>query len=80
MENILKKIRHKQGLSLEMLSEMCGVSKSQIHELEKQDSHCPKLITAYAISMALSETVLYIWPNPLEHQLNKEYKHGKSKS
>lgn len=65
MKNKLKELRIGANLTLDHLSELSGISKSQLHDLEKQDGGCPRLYTAYAISRVLCEELNYIWPfNP----------------
>ena len=66
MQNNLTRFRISEGLSLQGLSDICGVTKSHIHTLEKQDASSPTLATAYAISSVLDKTVYEIWPNTVE--------------
>lgn len=61
MNNLLK-IRKKQGLTLQQLGDICGKSKSTIHELQRQ-KYSPRLTTAYLIARALNVSVQDIWPD-----------------
>ena len=63
MKNNLKQIRKEAGLTLDELGGMCGVSKSHIHGLEKEDGSAPNITTAYIISCVLGKTVYEIWPD-----------------
>jgi len=57
--NKLKKIRKDSGLTLVQLSNLCGVSKSRLSELEHGKT--PSLDTAYKIGNFFSVTVYDIW-------------------
>jgi len=63
--NNLKTLRTAKNLSLQELGDMCGRSKAQMHELEKEFAN-PTLKTAYAISKVLDVAVTDIWPNNVE--------------
>ncbi len=65
MENNLKTIRTKSGLSLQILGDMCGRSKAQIYQLEKATSY-PRLDTAYRVGQVLNVSVYEIWPDMTE--------------
>ena len=60
MKSNLKKLRKEAGLTLQQLGDQAGVCKSQIHELEKDDSN-PKIETACRIAKALNTKVYEIW-------------------
>ena len=64
MKNNLKEVRKKIGLTLEDLANLCGVSKSQLHDLEQQDGAEPRITTAYSISAATGSSIHYLWPEP----------------
>ena len=66
MKNNLTKFRKAANLSLQGLSDICGVSKPHLHDLEKETGSCPKLSTAYGISSVLGKTVYEIWPDTTE--------------
>ena len=63
--NNLKILRNELGYSLQVLGDMCGRSKAQMHELEKETAN-PTLKTAYAISVVLDKPVTEIWTNELK--------------
>mgnify|MGYP001953264128 CR=1 FL=1 len=63
MKSNLKKIRQDAGLTLEGLGDMCGLSKSHLHDLEKATGSAPKITTAYAIACVLGKSVYDIWPD-----------------
>ena len=67
MKNNLKQLRNEAGLSLQGLGDLCGRSKAQLHELEK-DTANPTLKTAYSISLILGYPVTEIWPNDVEFE------------
>ena len=62
----LKEFRTEAGYSLQYLGDMCGVTKSHLHELEKNGGSSPTLKTAYAIAKVLDKTVYEIWPDTTE--------------
>lgn len=66
MQNNLKTFRQEAGLTLQGLSDICGISKAHIHDLEKEAGSCPKLSTAYAISNVLGKTVYEVFPDKTE--------------
>jgi len=66
MKSNLKKFRKENGLSLQALGDMCGMSKSHIHDLEKEEGSTPKLSNAYAISKVLGKNVYDVWPDQTE--------------
>ena len=66
MENNLKSFRKSAGLTLQGLSDICGVSKPHLHDLEKETGSCPKLSTAYGIAGVLGKTVYEVWPDTTE--------------
>ncbi len=65
MNSNLKKLRNKAGLSLQKLGDMCGRSKAQIHQLEKNPSS-PTLKTAYLLAKVLDVSVYEIWIDDTE--------------
>jgi len=60
--NNLKMLRENNAYSLQDLAELCGVSKPQLHVLEKPDAN-PTLLTAYKIASVFDVRVTDIWPN-----------------
>lgn len=62
MKNNLQQRRKDKDLSLQNLGDMCGVSKTHIHGLEKE-RHSPTLKTAYVIAKILGVSVYDIWPD-----------------
>jgi len=72
MINNLKQARKDANLSLQALGDMCGISKSHMHELEKDAGSTPTLTTVYSIAKALNKSVYDIWPAPSEiNQINE---------
>lgn len=65
MQNNLKALREAAGLSLQALGDMCGRSKAQMHELEKEFAN-PTIKTAYALAKVLGKSVYDIWPDRTE--------------
>ena len=64
MENNLKTLRLKAGLTLQELGERAGgMSKSSIHALEEPFGSIPYLTTAYAIAEVLGVPLTKIWPS-----------------
>jgi len=63
-DNNLKRFRMNDKLSLQALADICGMSKSNLHNLEKGSE--PRIFTAYALSTALGVGVYSIWPNTFE--------------
>lgn len=63
--NNLKKLRTENKFTLQELGDMCGMSKTHIHRLEK-DSANPTLKTAYSLAKILGVTVYDIWPDTIE--------------
>lgn len=63
MKNNLKQARQDAGLTLQSLGDACGLSKSHLHDLEKETGSAPKLPTAYAIACVLGKSVYDIWPD-----------------
>jgi len=61
MKNNLKKYRLRHGHTLKELSDICGVGKTSLHDLEKQDGAVPKISTAYKICKAFNCSVYAIW-------------------
>ena len=66
MKSNLQKIRKEAKLTLQGLGDICGVTKSHLHDLEKETGSSPKISTAYAISNVLGKTVYEIWPDTTE--------------
>lgn len=66
MRNNLQEFRKNAKLSLQGLGDICGLSKSHVHELEKSEGPCPRLSTAYAIAAVLGKSVYEIWPDTTE--------------
>ena len=62
MMNNLKELRAKAGLSLQALGDTCGMSKAQMHLLEK-DTANPTIKNAYAIAKLFDVSVYDIWPD-----------------
>lgn len=62
MNNNLKTLREAAGLSLQALGDMCGRSKGQVWELEKESAN-PTIKTAYAVAKVLGISVYDIWPD-----------------
>ena len=60
--NKLKEFRTDAELSLQKLGDMCGRSKAQLHELEKEGAN-PTLKTAYMVAKVLDKSVYDIWPD-----------------
>jgi len=60
--NNLKMLRENHAYSLQDLAELCGVSKPQLHVLEKPEAN-PTLQTAYKIAAVFNVPVADIWPN-----------------
>lgn len=60
--NNLKMLRENMAYSLQDLAELCGVSKPQLHVLEKPDAN-PTIQTAYKIASVFNVPVTDIWPN-----------------
>ena len=65
MENNLKELRVAKSMTFQALGDMCGISKTHMHDLEKGKSS-PTLNTAYAIAKILDATVYDIWPDKTE--------------
>ena len=65
MENNLKELRVANGMSLQALGDLCGISKAHIHCLEKGNNQ-PTLSTAYVIANIFNITVYDIWPDTTE--------------
>lgn len=63
MKNNLKQARQDAGLTLQSLGDACGLSKSHLHDLEKETGSAPTLPTAYAIACVLGKSVYDIWPD-----------------
>ena len=63
MKNNLKRIRKSLKLTLDALSELSGVSKSYIFNLEDQNGACPSIKNAYLIAASLGQSVYEIWPD-----------------
>lgn len=63
--NNLKSLREAADLSLQTLADMCGRSKGQIWELEKDNAN-PTLSTAYAVAKVLGKSVYDIWTDATE--------------
>ena len=66
MKSKLKQFRTDSGYTLQSIGDMCGITKSHMHDLEKETGSCPKLSTAYAIAKVLDKTVYEIWPDETE--------------
>ena len=66
MRSNLKLFRTDAGYTLQALSDMCGVTKSHLHDLEKESGSCPTLKTAYSIACVLDKTVYEIWADTTE--------------
>lgn len=66
MKSNLKQFRNDAGYTLQALCDMCGVSKTHLHDLEKESGSCPTLKTAYALAKVLDKTVYEIWPDTTE--------------
>ena len=66
MKGNLKEFRIEAGLTLQGLGDMCGITKSHMHDLEKEDGSAPKITTAYAISKVLGKSVYDVWPDTTE--------------
>lgn len=66
MNSNLKQFRRDAGLTLQGLGDMCGLSKSHLHDLEKEAGSQPKITTAYAIACVLGKSVYDIWPDETE--------------
>ena len=62
MKNNLKELRWKKGLSVIELSNLSGVSHSQITKIENGDSSDIYLDTAYKLSSALGVSVYDLFP------------------
>jgi|GEM_PF-3873256 len=66
MKSNLKRLRQDAGLTLQGLADMCGISKSHMHDLEKESGSAPKITTAYAIAKVLGRSVYEVWPDTTE--------------
>ena len=66
MKSNLKQFRTEAGYTLQTIGDMCGISKSHMHDLEKESGSSPKLTTAYAIAKVLDKSVYEIWPDETE--------------
>lgn len=66
MKNNMKKFREAASLTLQGLSDICGVTQVHLHNLEKETGSCPKLSTAYGIANVLGKTVYEVWPDTTE--------------
>lgn len=62
MRNNLKEMRWKSGLSVTALSQISGVSHSQITKIENGDVSNIRLETAYRLSSALKVSVYDLFP------------------
>lgn len=63
MKSNLKKIRKLRNLTLQKLSDICGVSTSHLSNLQIDKSYTePTLRKARAIAKALDATLDDIWP------------------
>lgn len=56
MENLIKKIRKKSGLSQEELIKLCGVSRQTINMIEN-NRYDPALSPAFKLTKELKKTV-----------------------
>lgn len=63
MKSNLKQARLDAGLTLQGLGDACRLSKSHIHDLEKETGSAPTLPTAYVIACVLGKSVYDIWPD-----------------
>ena len=63
MKNKLKEYRKCARLSLDALSTLCGISKNNIHDLEKQTAQSPKLVNAYLLANVFNVSVYELWPD-----------------
>lgn len=59
----LKRIREAQGLSLDRMAELTGVSKSMLYQMERAQS-CPSITTLYKISNALKISLSQLVSEP----------------
>jgi len=62
VRNNLAKIRASEGMSLQDLANVCGVTKNAIHRLEHEQNN-PKLTTAYALANIFQMSVYDIFPD-----------------
>lgn len=69
MENQVKELRTKLGLTQEKLAEMVGVSSRTIISLEK-GKYKPSILLAYKLSLIFNESIEIIFE--LEKNLRKE--------
>lgn len=69
MENQVKELRTKLGLTQEKLAEMVGVSSRTIISLEK-GKYKPSILLAYKLSLVFNESIETIFE--LEKNLRKE--------
>lgn len=69
MENRVKELRTKLGLTQEKLAEMVGVSSRTIISLEK-GKYKPSILLAYKLSLIFNESIENIFE--LEKNLRKE--------
>ena len=53
-------LRTEKSLSLSKLSNLTGISKSRIWELENRDSHRPSMETVKRLAAALNTTIEYL--------------------
>ena len=60
MDNLVKKVRLLEKMTLEDLSEACGVPVSTISDIERGAE--PRVSTAIHIARALKTSVEHLWP------------------
>jgi len=66
MKNNLKHFRKLNKLTLQKLADMSDVSKTHIHDLEKNKSSNPTLTVAYKICGVLNLNIEDIWTNNIK--------------
>lgn len=73
----IKSLRKKEGMTLDMLAELAGMSKSYLWELENRESPRPSAEKLVALARALSTDVAFFLDEdveqPQEHHLDREF-------
>lgn len=56
----VKTARHAAGLSMTQLADVCGISKSYLHEMENGSAAAPSIFIAYELSQALGVSMEHL--------------------